>query len=129
MPYSLCSYLASYHYCNHHNIIFFIATASTTRLTERDLPKILKVLASYSNKWSDIGLGLGFTSAHLSTIQATPALFHNAPSSYLREMLTQWLQWAPGDASGHESYATLESLQRAVSGAGLGVTAEDLRNI
>ena len=95
----------------------------------RDLPKILEVLHSYSHKWSEIGLRLGFIDPQLSTIQAAPSLFHNAPSSYLREMLTQWLQWAPGDAAGHESYATLESLQRAVSKAGLGVTAQDLQNI
>ena len=99
------------------------------RLSERDLSKVLKVLDSYSHKWSEIGLVLGFTNSQLSTIQATPSLFSNAPSSYLREMLTQWLQWAPGDAKGHTNYATLESLQRAVDGAGLGVTALDLQNI
>ena len=100
-----------------------------TRLFVRDLPKIQEVLHSYSHKWSDIGLGLGFTNPQLTTIQSMPLLLSNAPSSYLREMLTQWLQWAPGDAAGHEGYATLESLQRAVSKAGLGVTAQDLQNI
>ena len=104
-------------------------SSDKTRLTEQDLRKILKLLSPYSHMWSDIGIELGFTNSHLNKIKDNPTLLSNAPSSYLREMLTQWLQWAPGDAAGHESYATLESLQRAVSGAGLGVTAQDLQNI
>jgi hypothetical protein len=37
-----------------------------------------------------------------------------APLNYLREMLSQWLQWAPGDGRGSAGFATRESLRAAL---------------
>ena len=42
-------------------------------------------------------------------------------------MLSQWLQWAPGDSRGSTSFATLEDLKTALNQAGLGATAHDLK--
>ena len=47
-------------------------------------------------------------------------------SNYLSAMLSDWLQWAPGDARGSSCYATLESLKDAVDKAGLGSLAQKL---
>lgn len=41
-------------------------------------------------------------------------------------MLSDWLEWVPGDQQGSKHYATLEALKRAVSRTELGVTACDL---
>ena len=41
-------------------------------------------------------------------------------------MLSKYSEWAPGDQQGIKHYAMLESLKRAVSSAGLGVTTTDL---
>ena len=71
-------------------------------------------------------MGLRFTASELFTIQASPAHFANAPSSYLEAMLAIWQQWAPGDARGSKNYATLELLKTAVDRAGLGRVAEEL---
>ena len=96
------------------------------RLSERDFNRILEILGPHSSKWKPIGQGLNFTAAELSNIEATPALFHGAPASYLAQLLADWLQWAPEDARGSRDYATMQSLSTAVSKAGLGVLAEQL---
>ena len=53
-------------------------------------------------------------------------LFTQAPGSYLSEMLTQWLQWAPGDGRGSKGFATKESLYDALLKINLGRLAEVL---
>lgn len=60
-------------------------------------------------------------------LEAKPLLLTGAPRSWLREMLSQWLQWAPGDGRGSMSIATLESLKAALNMSGLGAAALDLR--
>ena len=49
-----------------------------------------------------------------------------APGSWLRELLVEWFQWAPGDGRGSTEYATLSALKTAVDRAGLGRTAAEL---
>ena len=51
-------------------------------------------------------------------------LTQSPPKSFLREMLSQWLQWAPGDGRGSTGYATKESLHAALLRANLGQLAE-----
>ena len=66
-----------------------------------------------------MGLALGFLNHELTTIESKPLLVSEGTTGYLRELLSQWLKWAPpnhrsptikslGDAlqsSGHESLA------------------------
>ena len=54
-------------------------------------------------------------------------LLMGAPNSYLREMLSQWLQWAPGDGRGGTSFATKGSLHAALLRANLGRLAEQFQ--
>jgi hypothetical protein len=88
------------------------------------LNKAHVILRNHSSKWRAIGTCLGFSGPELDEIQAKPLdLLHG---DYLGVMLSAWHEWAPGDARGSTSYATLLSLKIAVDKAGLGVTAEEL---
>ena len=69
---------------------------------------------------------LGFTTDELDNIQASPMLMSGAPKSWLHRMLSEWLEWAPGDRRGSMDFATLEGLRDALRLAGLAATAHDL---
>lgn len=90
--------------------------------------KIKKIVRRYAPKWRTIGQGLGFTYAELDAIEGKHALFIDAPNSYLEKMLTDWYEWYPGDERGSKGCATQEDIATAVDKAGLGVTAQDIRN-
>ena len=63
----------------------------------------------------------------MNNIQADPMLMtQGPPKNYLRVMLTQWLQWAPGDGRGSKGFATKESLHDAVLQA-VGAVAEEFK--
>jgi hypothetical protein len=49
--------------------------------------------------------------------------------SCLRKMLSQWLQWAPGDGRNSKGYATKESLVAALLAANLGQLAEKIKQL
>ena len=66
---------------------------SNKRILESDLTKILDELRPHSDKWLDIGDALGFKTYELANIQATPTLLAGAPYMYLRELLSQWVNW------------------------------------
>lgn len=52
-----------------------------------------------------------------------------SPGSWMDEMLAQWLLWRPGDARGSTDFPTRDVIATAVSKAGLGVIAEEIRNM
>lgn len=82
-----------------------------------------------ADKWQEIGYGLGFNYSELDAIQRAPLLLLGGPSVYMDAMLSAWYEWAPGDARGSTSYATLDSLRKAVDKAGLGWTATELDKV
>ena len=86
---------------------------------------IYKILDPYAGRWRDIGSALGFSENELNNIQANPMLMlQTAPKSWFKEMLSMWLQWAPGDGRGSTSYATRSSLRAALLEINLGTEAE-----
>ena len=96
-------------------------------LTTADHPKLLIQLCEHAAKWKDIGTYLGFSQGELEIIQTNPMLFvQGAPRSYLNYMLSEWLQWAPGDDRGSTQFATLQAFQSAMNKAGLGMAARQL---
>ena len=99
----------------------------TSKLTERDLPTFLRQLTNHAAKWRVIGIHLGFLPGELANIEARPNLSQGAPVSWFAAMLEDWLQWAPGDSRGSTSFATLVDLKIALSEAGLGASAHDLK--
>jgi hypothetical protein len=66
----------------------------------------------------------------VKNIQVNQMLHTQSPlMSCLGEMLSQWLQWAPGDGRGSKGYATKESLVAALSAVNLGQLAEKIKQL
>ena len=63
----------------------------------------------------------------MDIIQNSPMLMMQAPQSWLRKMLSQWLQWAPGDGRGSTGFATKESLRAALLSINLGQLAQQFQ--
>ena len=102
--------------------------ADSMHLNEMDHhTKLISQLQIHASKWRVIGTYLGFSQEELELIQCNPMLLtNNAPLSYFNAMLSKWYQWAPGDGRGSKDYATLGALKRAISEAGMGMTASGL---
>ena len=98
----------------------------SSSIEKSGLRHLLSQLEHCALKWRDIGTNLIFLSNELDIIEGNPTLLQGAPKSWLRAMLEEWLEWAPGDKRGSKSYATLDSLKSALREANLGRTAEEL---
>ena len=98
----------------------------TIKLTELHHPVLLQQLTKYASHWRTIGEGLRFTPYELDNIEAKPLLLQRAPTSWLSAVLTEWLQWTPGDSRGSKDFATFETLIFALNEAGLAAAANDL---
>ena len=100
-----------------------------TQPQNEDLPLTVKnhhavlchVLEQHAYMWKEIGLHLGFLPGHLDNIQAAPLLLQTAPVSWMNAMLEQFLKEREGGAK-------MSVLEAALSKAGLGVTASQLRD-
>ena len=105
-------------------LLIFIETTGQ-RVEEKDITIIFNLIHIYSDKWQDIGLGLGFIQPELNCIQLMPTLLHTAPKSYLKEMLAQWCQWPNDD---HKQLPTIKALCKSLrsSSVGLGRLAGDV---
>ena len=104
-------------------ILVLLLHSAGLRLTERDIPCLLRQLKKHASKWREIGINLEFLPGELSNIAARPNLSEGAPVSLLGALLEEWIQWAPGDSRGSTDFATLESLKTALSDSGLGAAA------
>ena len=109
------------------------ATVNTLRLTDpctklekEHLSSLYRQLSEHASKWKEIGTYLGFHGGELSNIEAKPSLHHESPKGFLLELLSEFLEWAPGDSRGSKEYATLGALKEAVRDAGLGKMAAEL---
>ena len=92
-----------------------------TPLKDKDHRWMYEKLEGRAYKWRDIGRAIGFSEAEMGNIQSNPILLlQSPPKSYLREMLSQWLLWAPGDKRGSTGYASKELLRAALLRANLG---------
>ena len=109
-----------------HSLAASLECRQLTQLTDDHHSVLIKQLKNQSAKWKIIGLFLGFHKGELDNIESRPLLLFTAPTSWLDEMLSEWLQWAPGDGRGSTSYATLESLKTALCEADLGAVADTL---
>ena len=105
------------------------APASNTvdkRLTYYHLSTLVSALKNHAVQWREIGTHLGFQPGELVNIEGKPSLFNDAPQSWLQAMLSDWLQWTPGDSRGSPSFASFEMLKSALNKSGLAATAYDL---
>ena len=83
-------------------------------LTEEDLAILLGTLKPATPHWKTVGLALGFLDHVLTTIECTPLLIPEGSTGYFREMLSQWLRWAPPT----HSWPTLKALELALQKSG-----------
>ena len=101
-------------------------SGTLNKLNKHHTHSLIFQLSNCAAKWREIGTHLGFQQEELNTIQAKPLLLNDAPQSWLSELLSHWMEWAPGDSRGSEKYANLDDLKRAVSRVGFGVIAAEL---
>ena len=106
------------------NLYITVATGGGRGFNDRDYAEIYQKLCSHAHKWHEIGRGLDFSPNEMDIIASTPMLLFRGPNGYLEKLLSQWLQWAPGDGRGSTGYATKESLIAALLKAKLGELAK-----
>jgi hypothetical protein len=105
------------------------STDEKSKLSESDhLSKLLCKLNDHASKWREIGTHLGFRQGDLDNIESKPSLFSGAPKAWLREMLREWLEWAPGDSRGSSSSAAIECLKCALDKSDLARTAFEIES-
>ena len=111
--------------------LWLVATPVATekcKLSEFHLPELLSKLNNHASRWRDIGMYLGFHRGELDNIEGKPSLHSSGPKGWLREMLSDWLEWAPGDSRGSDVFASIESLKCALNKSGLAQTALDIQS-
>ena len=87
-------------------------------LAEGDLPNLLDLLRTAFPHWRNVGVYLSFQSSELDVIERHPLRIPEGCSGYFREMLCQWLKWAP-----NHSPPTILNLASALKRAGEEATA------
>jgi len=92
-------------------------------LTDKDLFVLLQILKPAAPKWKTIGLALGFLYDQLTVIERKPLLIPEGDSGYIRDMLNQWLKWAPPD----HDWPTVTALATALQSCQLENLAANLR--
>ena len=80
-------------------------------LHKEDVDKLMSLLHNVSDSWYDIGLGLGFAPSELISIRGNQSMLMSAPASYLKELLSQWVQWP---TMNHPTRPTLGALCEAL---------------
>ena len=89
----------------------------------KHLSSLIDQLRVHASQWRKIGTSLEFRQEELEDIPGRPLLLTGAPISWFTTMLSEWVEWAPGDHRKSTQYATLEALKTAVDKAGFGATA------
>ena len=83
-------------------------------LSEQDLYILTEILRPAAPQWKILGLAFGFLNHELTIIECKPLLIPEGPPGYFREMLGQWLKWAPPN----HSPPTVESLALTLQSSG-----------
>ena len=80
----------------------------------KDLHTLTSILKAAAPQWKTIGGALGFENYNLTIIQRRPLLIPEGVTGYFREMLSQWLKWAPPN----NDWPTITALEGAVRDSG-----------
>ena len=94
--------------------LYLCALGDNVTLSEQDLHNLTKIMRPATPQWRTIGGSLGFPDSDLEIIQHSPSLFPEGPPGYFREMLSQWLKWAPPK----HPWPTLKALSVALQSSG-----------
>ena len=87
---------------------------------------IYSKISPFAGQWQELGTALGFNNNELELILNKPLLLLRAPKSYLREMISQWLQWGPGDGRGSVDFANTVAIHKALFSINLAPVALEL---
>ncbi len=87
-------------------------------IEDRHYGTLVEQLVPCASGWIGIAGSLDFKAHEIAGIQANVMIMIGAPLACLREVLTLWMRWAPGDARETKDVATLEALKAAVTKAG-----------
>ena len=82
-------------------------------LREENLAILLETLEPATPQWKAVGLALGFLDHELTIIECKPLLIAEGLTGYFREMLSQWLKWAPPNHSQPSLKALKPALQKS----------------
>ena len=109
-----------FHYCLTIQYTASLHRQESTELilNEKDVAKLMKLLCKFSYMWDSIGVMLGFLPTEITTIRSMPLLLPSAPTSYLLELLTQWVQWP---TESHPSVPTLRTLCDSLKSSPVGL--------
>ena len=112
--------------CVFVNEIFLLCTlGGVTVLAEQDLHILTEIVRSATPQWRTIGGCLGLLHSDLTIIQQSPLLIQEGAIGYFREMLSQWLKWAPPN----HPLPTLEALVVALRTSGHESLAVNLKSL
>ena len=103
----LLKYLFSCNFC-------LCALDDSVTLSEQDLHILTEIMRPAIPQWRTIGGSLGFLDSDLNIIQHSPLLIPEGTPGYFREMLSQWLKWAPPN----HPRPTLKALAVALQSSG-----------
>lgn len=99
------------------------------RLRDQDHNIIYTKLVAHASIWKELGTALGFNDKELELIESEPLLLLQSPKSYLRKLLSQWLQWGPGDGRGSTDFANTVAIHKALLSINLAPVAYELDNL
>ena len=87
------------------------------RLSDQDFNSIFTALQEHASNWKIIATQLGFTLPELDNITSHPMLLMEGPKGPLRKVLSNYLQWGPGDNRESPNFANLSQLTKAIEDA------------
>ena len=94
-------------------------------MTEQNLHILTEILRPAAPQWHRIGGALGIPEYDLTIIQHNQVFTMEGPLGYLRELLSQWLKWAPPN----HPWPTIEALSLAVQSTGQEGLAFNLKSL
>ena len=105
--------------------LYLCSLGNGIALSEQDLHILTDIMRPATPQWRTIGGSLGFLDSDLNIIQHSPSLFFEGTSAYFREMLNQWLKWAPPN----HPWPTLQALSVALQSIGHECLAVNLTSL
>ena len=108
-----------------NKVCLLCTLGGVTILAEQDLHILTEIVRSATPQWRTIGGCLGLLHSDLTIIQHSPLLISEGTTGYFREMLSQWLKWAPPN----HTLPTLEALVVALQNSGHESLAVNLKSM
>ena len=128
--------LAGSGYQTHYHLVLQISLGPTslpaagqsrTVVDSRHYGALCEQLRPCVAGWRKIAEGLRFHNYEIENIGSDLTKLVGSPGSYMDAVLSEWLNWGPGDKRGTKDLATLEALKEALNRADFGRVAGTLK--